>query len=32
LVNDGKFRQRFQQWLNNLWEEKDRAIEEMMSC
>lgn len=32
LVNDGKFRQRFQQWLNHLWEEKDRSIEEMMNC
>jgi 1-acyl-sn-glycerol-3-phosphate acyltransferase len=32
LVNDGKFRQRFQQWLNDLWEEKDRTIAEMMNC
>lgn len=32
LVNDSGFRHQFQQWLNNLWEEKDRSIEEMMSC
>jgi len=25
--NDGEFRERFQEWLNTLWEEKDRQIE-----
>jgi 1-acyl-sn-glycerol-3-phosphate acyltransferase len=28
-VNDGHFRLGMQRWLNNLWEEKDRHIEEL---
>jgi len=28
--NDGEFRERFQEWLNTLWEEKDRQIEHLM--
>jgi 1-acyl-sn-glycerol-3-phosphate acyltransferase len=28
-ANDGQFRSAMQQWLNNLWEEKNRCIEEM---
>jgi len=28
-ANDGQFRLAMQQWLNNLWEEKNRYIEEM---
>jgi hypothetical protein len=31
LLNDGGFRARFQQWLNDLWAEKDRHIEELMA-
>ena len=30
-TNDEHFRRRLQRWLNNLWEEKDRCIEELMS-
>jgi 1-acyl-sn-glycerol-3-phosphate acyltransferase len=28
-INDGHFRLGMQRWLNNLWEEKDRCIEEI---
>jgi len=28
--NDSDYRERFQQWLNELWEEKDRQIERML--
>lgn len=30
-VNDGSFRTRLQQWLNNLWDEKDQQIKQIMS-
>jgi 1-acyl-sn-glycerol-3-phosphate acyltransferase len=30
-TNDENFRKGLQRWLNNLWEEKDRCIEELMS-
>jgi 1-acyl-sn-glycerol-3-phosphate acyltransferase len=30
-VNDGQFRSRLQDWLNGLWEEKNRCMEEMMA-
>ena len=29
-INDASFRKKLQQWLNSLWDEKDRRIEEMM--
>jgi 1-acyl-sn-glycerol-3-phosphate acyltransferase len=28
--NDDDFRERFQEWLNTLWEEKDRQIEDLL--
>ena len=30
-LNDGGFRLRFQQWLNALWAEKDRQIDELLA-
>jgi 1-acyl-sn-glycerol-3-phosphate acyltransferase len=30
-ANDGQFRSGLQRWLNNIWEEKNRDIEEMMT-
>jgi 1-acyl-sn-glycerol-3-phosphate acyltransferase len=30
-ANDGAFRTGLQHWLNNIWEEKNRSIEEMMT-
>ena len=30
-TNDEHFREGLQRWLNNLWQEKDRCIEELMS-
>jgi 1-acyl-sn-glycerol-3-phosphate acyltransferase len=30
-ANDGAFRTGLQRWLNNIWEEKNRSIEEMMT-
>jgi len=30
-INDDSFRKKLQQWLNSLWDEKDRRIEEMMT-
>jgi 1-acyl-sn-glycerol-3-phosphate acyltransferase len=30
--NDREFRQRFQAWLNRLWEEKDQSIGRMLNC
>ena len=30
-TNDEHFRKGLQRWLNNMWEEKDRCIEELMS-
>ena len=30
-ANDGNFRAGLQRWLNNIWEEKDRYIEDMMT-
>ncbi len=30
-LNDGLFREKLQLWLNNLWNEKDRCIEEMLT-
>ncbi len=30
--NDRQFRQTFQRWLNTLWEQKDRCIEELLSA
>ena len=30
-INDIRFRGKFHQWLNNLWEEKDRFMDEMMA-
>ncbi|PLX50612.1 MAG: acyltransferase [Desulfobacteraceae bacterium] len=30
-LNDGLFRENLQLWLNNLWNEKDRCIEEMLT-
>jgi hypothetical protein len=29
--NDAGFRARFQQWLNDLWAEKDRQVGELMA-
>lgn len=29
--NDEKFRQRFQAWLNDLWERKDKLLEQLMN-
>ncbi|HAT1694068.1 TPA: acyltransferase, partial [Raoultella planticola] len=29
-VNDKNFKRRFQRWLNELWEEKDRQLTEIM--
>jgi len=29
--SDDQFKQRFQEWLNRLWEEKDNAIEAILS-
>lgn len=31
-ANDNLFRQKLQLWLNDLWAEKDRNIEEMQAC
>jgi len=31
-ANDSLFRQKLQLWLNDLWAEKDRNIEEMQAC
>jgi 1-acyl-sn-glycerol-3-phosphate acyltransferase len=31
-ANDRDFRNRFQAWLNRLWEEKDQSIERMLNC
>ena len=28
---DGQYRQKFQEWLNDLWKEKDRLIEKILS-
>ena len=30
-INDGHFRTELQQWLNNIWADKNRAIDEMMA-
>jgi len=30
-LNDELFRKNLQLWLNNLWNEKDRCIEEMLT-
>jgi hypothetical protein len=30
-VKDGQFRLELQRWLNNIWAEKNRHIEEMMT-
>jgi hypothetical protein len=30
-TNDGHFRKELQCWLNNIWAEKNRAINEMMT-
>ncbi len=32
FVNDGDYRARFQEWLNALWAEKDRAIGQIMAA
>ena len=31
-THDGHFREELQRWLNNIWAEKNRAIEEMMTA
>ncbi|MBE9814808.1 acyltransferase, partial [Escherichia coli] len=30
-INDKSFKRHFQQWLNSLWQEKDRLLTSLMS-